>query len=45
MRLAWDAIGRVDLNIVLFVRVIYEDKVQDGRVTDNKRDIISCPGI
>ena len=43
MRLAWDAIGRVDLNIVLFVREIYEDKVQDGRVTD-KRDI-SCPGI
>ena len=39
MRLVWDAIGRVDPNMILqIVRVMYQDKIQDGRVPD-KREV------
>ena len=33
MPLEWDAVGRGDVKIMIVVRVIYQDKVQDGRVT------------
>ena len=44
MRLVWDAIVRVDPNmILLIVRVIYQDKIQDGRVPDKRE--VSCTRI
>ena len=45
MRLVWDAIGRVDPNmILLIVRVLHQDKIQDGRVPE-KREVLMYGNI
>ena len=47
MRLVWDAIGRVDPNMMILlitVRVIYQNKIQDGCVPD-KRQVLMHENI